>query len=31
MNLRHSLVPGCPITLRYGEERDRDFLAGIFT
>ena len=31
MNLHHQLVPGCPITLRYGEERDRDFLAGIFT
>ena len=31
MYLNHQLVPGFPITLRYGEERDRDFLADIFT
>ena len=27
MYLNHPLVPGFPITLRYGEERDRVFLA----
>ena len=31
MNLRHQVAPDCPITLRSGEERDRDFLAGIFS
>jgi len=31
MNLRHRVATDCPITLRSGEERDRDFLAGIFT
>jgi len=31
MYLNHQLVPGFPITLRYAEERDRDFLAEIFT
>ena len=31
MYLNHQLVPGFPITLRYGEERDRDYLAEIFT
>ncbi len=29
MYLNHPLVPGFPLTLRYGEERDRDFLADI--
>ena len=31
MYLNHPLVPDSPITLRYGEERDRDYLAGIFS
>jgi hypothetical protein len=31
MYLNHPLVPGFPLTLRYGEERDRDFLADVFT
>ena len=32
MNRRYQLVADCPITLRNGaEERDREFLAGIFT
>jgi hypothetical protein len=30
MYLNHPLVPGFPLTLRYGEERDRDFLVDIF-
>ena len=30
MYLNYPLVPNFPITLRYGEERDRDYLAGIF-
>ncbi len=30
MYLNHTLVPGYPITLRYGEERDRDYLGTIF-
>ncbi|MEI8372749.1 MAG: hypothetical protein WCJ35_07935 [Planctomycetota bacterium] len=31
MYLNHELVTGFPLTLRYGEERDRDYLALIFT
>jgi hypothetical protein len=31
MYLNHPLVPDSPITLRYGEERDGNFLAKIFT
>ena len=31
MYLNHSLVPGFPLTLRDGEERDRDFLSDVFT
>jgi len=31
MYLNHSLVPGFPLTLRYGEERDRALLADVFT
>lgn len=31
MYLNHRLVPDFPLTLRSGEERDRDFLAGVFT
>ncbi len=31
MYLNHPLVPGFPLTLRCGEERDRDFLASVFT
>lgn len=31
MYLNHPLVPGFPFTLRYGEERDRAFLAEVFT
>ena len=31
MYINHQLVPGFPITLRYGEERDRDFLTEVFT
>jgi hypothetical protein len=31
MYLNHPLVPGFPLTLRYGEERDRDYLATVFT
>jgi hypothetical protein len=31
MYLNHPLVPGFPFTLRYGEERDREYLAAIFT
>jgi hypothetical protein len=30
MYLNHPLLPGVAITLRYGEERDREFLAGVF-
>ena len=30
MYLNHTLVSGFPLTLRYGEERDRDYLADIF-
>ena len=30
MYLNHPLVPGFPLTLRTGEERDREFLAGVF-
>jgi len=30
MYLNHPLVPGFPLTLRYGEERDRVFLADVF-
>ena len=31
MYLNEPLVPGFPLTLRYGEERDRRFLSGVFT
>ena len=31
MYLNHPLVSGFPLTLRYGEERDRDYLAAIFS
>ena len=31
MYLNHPLVPDFPVTLRSGEERDRDFLADVFT
>jgi hypothetical protein len=31
MYLNHPLVPDFPITLRYGEERDCEYLAGIFS
>jgi hypothetical protein len=31
MYLNHPLVPGFPLTLREGEERDRDYLAGVFS
>ena len=31
MYLNHPLVPGVPLSLRYGEERDREFLAEVFT
>ncbi len=30
MYLNHPLVPGCSITLRYGEERDCGYLTGVF-
>jgi hypothetical protein len=30
MYLNHPLVPGFALTLRYGEERDREYLATIF-
>jgi hypothetical protein len=31
MYLNHTLVPGFPLTLRYAEERDRDFLTEVFS
>ena len=31
MYLNHPLVPGFALTLRYGEERDREYLSTVFS